>query len=299
VSEPRDAAPAPGWYPDPDGTPGQVRWWNGAGWSDLTTPAGPGVAVQRSPVLAPPEPPRSATSSSGSLASPERPPRSFPTRRVVVLSVVALVVVLVVALVDGRFGSPTPNADSSGPSSAVPSGPTFAPGTTRIVDDVAGLSYPWLGENWLEWNLWGQAETTDVHGQYFVTQEHLPDSSEVFIAQCTSGPVADGYGWSGPATLQSTVEALAASVRADYYPGPNEQTIRRDEARTVDGHQAWLVEFDLAWDVPGYDSTGERAALLLVDVGRAAPALLYLSIPNTHAELYGVIDQVLEEVQVL
>jgi hypothetical protein len=39
--------------------------------------------------------------------------------------------------------------------------------------------------------------------------------------------------------------------------------------------------------------------LLLIDVGRSAPALLYLSIPNTHAELYGVIDRVLGDVEVL
>lgn len=28
-----DVAQRPGWYPDPDGVPGE-RWWNGAGWSD-------------------------------------------------------------------------------------------------------------------------------------------------------------------------------------------------------------------------------------------------------------------------
>ena len=73
----------------------------------------------------------------------------------------------------------------------------------------------------------------------------------------------------------------------------------RDEDRTVDGHAAHLYEFQLSWDVPGYDATGERAALLLIDVGRPAPALLYISIPNTHAELYGVIDRVLDAVEVL
>jgi hypothetical protein len=300
VSEP--GRPAPGWYPDPDGAFGLVRWWDGDRWSDVATPAGPGVSVQRSRVLAPPAPRPAATSSSGTLASPERPQRPqrpFPTGLVVALSVVALVVVLVVALVNGSGDATTPTADPSTPSSAAPSGPTFAPGTTRIIDHDSGLSYPWLGENWLEWNLWGQFETTAVAGEYFVTQEHLPDSTDVFIAQVTSGPLADGYGWAGPSTLQASDEQLADSVRGNYYPSPNERAVRRDEARTVDGHPAWLYEFDLSWHVAGYDSTGERAALLLVDVGRPAPALLYISIPNTHAELYGVIDQVLESVQVL
>jgi hypothetical protein len=109
----------------------------------------------------------------------------------------------------------------------------------------------------------------------------------------------EAYGWAGPETLQATTAAIADSVRGNYYPQPNERRIMRDEARTVDGHAAHLVEFRLAWDVPGYDATGERAALLLVDVGRPAPALLYISIPNTHAELYGVIDRVLDAVEVL
>jgi hypothetical protein len=75
--------------------------------------------------------------------------------------------------------------------------------------------------------------------------------------------------------------------------------VLRDEAMTVDGAPAWLYEFTLSWDVEGYEASGERAAMLVVDVGRPAPALLYISIPNTHAELYGVVDRVLEAVEVL
>jgi len=295
VSELGNTPPAPGWYPDPDGAPGFVRWWNGAAWSDVTTPAGPGVAVQRSPVLAPPPP---AEPSVSRAVPPPSNPRSFPAGRVVGLSVVALIVVLVVGVLVGKSNDSTTVADPPVPSGSAPSGPTFAPGTVRIIDEDSGLSYPWLGENWLEWNLGAQYEMTHIAGQYFMTQEVVPGGG-IFIAQCTSGPIGEGYGWAGPSTLQGTVLALADSVRANYYPAPNEPRVLRDEGRTVDGHPAHLYEFDLSWDVPGYDSTGERAVLLLVDVGRPAPALLYLSIPNTHAELYGVIDQVLDAVEVL
>jgi hypothetical protein len=34
----------PGWYPDPDGTPGE-RWWNGSGWSDSRRGGTPVAAV--------------------------------------------------------------------------------------------------------------------------------------------------------------------------------------------------------------------------------------------------------------
>jgi hypothetical protein len=214
--------------------------------------------------------------------------------------VLGVVVAVVAALLVGNAGTGTGTA--SGPTASAvpepPAGGTFAPGTVRIFDRAAGISYPYLGESWFEWALGSQEEITSIAGQYFTTQEVTPDDSS-FIAQCTSGPVAEGYGWAGPATLATTVSTLADSVRENYYPEPNERRIVRDEERTVDGHAAHLVEFQLTWDVPGYDATGERAALLLVDTGLPAPALVYISIPNTHAELYGVIDQVLEDVDVL
>jgi hypothetical protein len=141
-------------------------------------------------------------------------------------------------------------------------------------------------------------ETDGVAGQYFVTQDD-PPSGGLYLAECTSGPVAAGFGWTGPQSLRATTLEVAASERANYYPAPNEQRVLRDEPRTVDGHDAHLYEFQLSWDVAGYDATGERVAVLLVDVGRPAPALLFVSIPNTHAELYGVVDRVVEDVDVL
>jgi hypothetical protein len=286
--------PAPGWYPDPDGASGMVRWWNGTSWSDVATPVGPGVAVQSSPVLAPPVPPAVPF-------EPPMPPGSGNrTPWIVGISLLVLVAVVGAALVLGRSSSESPVAAPGTASSQPPppAGPTFPPGTVRIIDEVSGVSYPFLGDGWYEWALWEQAETTATAGQYFTTQEVTPDGT-TFISQCSSGPLADGFGWAGASTLQTTLAAVADSVRLHYYPAPNERKVLRDEARTVDGHAAHLYEFQLAWHVPGYDASGERAALLLIDVGRPAPALLYISIPNTHAELYGVIDQVLDSVDVL
>lgn len=288
----------PGWYPDPDGAPRMVRWWSGEVWSDVATPAGPGLVVGTMPGvptrLADPVPPGPGPQENG-------PDSRTPW--VVGLTLLVLAVVVVTAVLVGTSGDrdPTPAAGPSGPTFSLPAPadpPEFPPGTVRVVDEAAGISYPHLGNGWFEYDLAPKAETTSTAGQYFVTQDD-PPSGGVYLAECTSGPIADGFGWTGPESLRSTALAIAASERALYYPSPNEQRVLRDEALTVDGHDAHLFEFQLSWEVPGYEATGERAAVLLVDVGRPVPALLFLSIPNTHAELYGTIDRVVDGVEVL
>jgi hypothetical protein len=243
----------------------------------------------------PPPEPREEIITGG---EPDRPRRRGGW--LVGLGLLAVVVVVVAALVGGSAADDPVATESGGPTTgAAPSGPSpFPPGTIRIVDENAGISYPHLGNGWFEYDLLPKPETLTMAGQYFVTQED-PPSGGVYLAECTSGPVADGFGWAGPDSLRDTALAIAASQRANYYPSPNEQRVLRDEPRTVDGHEAHLFEFQLSWDVPGYDATGERAAVLLIDVGRPAPALLFVSIPNTHAELYGVIDRVVDAVDVL
>lgn len=78
---PRDvsAAPRPGWYPDPAGTPELYRWWDGGGWGEAISES-PSAPSPRTQVLADPT---------------EEPARRRPSR---LRAVVALVVCLALFL---------------------------------------------------------------------------------------------------------------------------------------------------------------------------------------------------------
>ncbi len=292
---------APGWYADPDGVPGLQRWWSGTGWSELTQggptytgPAGYGSAPYGS-VAAPPRPPPDV------IGSPERRTRPGWLPGALLGGAVLLIIVLAVTLLSwGSEGGRPPIGDPGIPTAPTDTGPenTFPPGTVRIIDPDAGISYAYLGEGWREVAFDPRPEMITTHGQYIVTQETVPDGG-TFIAEASSGPLAPQFAVTGPADFAAVIDAVSESFRANYYPAPNEKDVLSSEPVTIDGRQGHLLSFDLTWDVAGYDSTGERVALLLLDTGRERPAVMYISIPNTHAELYGIIDQLVASIQLL
>lgn len=294
---------APGWYDDPDRVPGQQRWWDGQSWGELTRggPAAVGTPSGR---------PGATTGGDVRAAHPGEDiigtRDGAATRLTWVLIAAALAVVVVVALVvvglGGRDTPPILGPGPTGPITAVPtpgpSDPGLPPGTVRIIDPDAGISYAYLGEGWREVDFEQRAEMRTVHGQYIVTQQTVPGGGE-FIAEATSGLIAEPFGPTTPDGYAALAVPLVESFRANYYPGPNQQNVLTSQPVVVDGHEGYLTVVDLRWDITGYDSTGERAALLIMDTGKEVPALVFVSVPNTHAELYGIIDQLIASIQLL
>ncbi len=275
----------PGWYDDPDGVPGRQRWWNGASWSDVTSGGTTATAQAIRPAYDVIEGGR-----------PKRLRSWLPWA--IVGGAVLLIVVLAVTLVGGSRGGPAIAEPTIGPIPTTEPSDTFAPGTTRILDPDASISYAYLGEGWREVDSLPRPEMLAVHGQYIVTQEAVPDGGQ-FVAECSSGPLARQFQVTGPQDFAGIIDPLSESFRANYYPAPNERDVLSSEAVTLAGRSGHLLKFDLTWDVAGYDSTGERVALLLLDTGKERPALVYISVPNTHAELYGVIDQLIASIELL
>ena len=212
------------------------------------------------------------------------------------LGVVALVVVLL--LVTGVFTAKNPDDSEGSPQSiSIPPSSQSDQHPVRIVDKNSGISYEYLGEGWKDFQLGPVVENQTTVGEYIVTQKTVPNGGE-FIAQVTSGLLATSFGTPTPDAYPTTLEAIETSVRGHYYPEPNEPTNLKQQPVTIDGHSAYERSFDLTWNVKGYDSTGERVVLLLIDSGKSSPVFFYCSFPNTHAELYPLIDKVIASITV-
>ncbi|WP_134322617.1 hypothetical protein [Cumulibacter soli] len=204
-----------------------------------------------------------------------------------------LSILVMTGVFDASVDEPGANPQATGDYS----NPSDDPKALRVIDKASGISYDYLGEGWKDYSMGVMEENQATVGEYVVTQESVPSGGQ-FIAQVTSGLLSTSFGSPSAAEFPQVLAEVEESVFGNYYPLPNEPTNQSERALTIDGHDAYERITDLTWDVDGYDSTGERVHLLMIDTGKSAPVFFYCSFPNTHAELYPLIDQVIASIKV-
>jgi hypothetical protein len=230
--------------------------------------------------------------------------------------VIGLAIILIVALSGGggAFGgdkaaAPTdvrPPLAQMCPAPTVPpgNGPTGAPSAPpatgeRTVDQEAGISYRAYGAPWQTWNEVWRAGTLEVPyrvGQHFVTETY---SRGLYHASILSAAVPAADNDAVSLNLECVGRQVAADVRAEYYPQPNTMEPLRDEVTTLGGRPAWVSKFRLHFAAPGLAAKDELSAVAVIDVGKPAAAVLYVSIPGTHRQFDYVVDDVLASVRPL
>jgi hypothetical protein len=187
-----------------------------------------------------------------------------------------------------------PSAAPARPPNAVP--PAAGPRTT---DPEAGISYRRYPAPWQPWDTTWRAGTLEVPyktGQHFVTERYSAGSYHASILSAAV-PAADNDAVT--LDLECVGRQVAADVRAEYYPQPNTMEPLRDEMTRLGGRPAWVSKFRLRFRSPGLTATDELSAVAVIDVGKPAAAVLYVSIPGTHRQFDYVVDDVLESVRPL
>lgn len=267
---------APGWYPDPGGQHGHFRYWDGAAWSPTTT---------TDPSQGPPgtNPLGTAPGGPGGSGSPGRrkTPIGLLIAAVVGIVLIAVVVTLGVRAIGDRItgggtpgGQPTsevcPTEDTTAES------PAAQPGDGRVHGGV--LSYPELPAPWSA----PEREYRIPFGRDVLRQDIVIEQDPDWLAGVFVGELLSGDGFFGP---EQGSEIVMKCVSGTFY-GEGEVTyeVDRNEALTVDGHDAWVVEADFHFDVSGVDAKSERVIIVIISTGEGAAGLFFASIPENAME---------------
>ncbi len=158
------------------------------------------------------------------------------------------------------------------------------------------LSYPQLGDPWgaPEWD-YRMPFGRDVNTQVVMVEPNY-DALSSWVASILVGELVAGDGFFGP---QQGAEIVGRCVLGAFY-GDNvvNSTTITDKATTVDGHDAWLLEMHLTFDIKGLQEKGETAIILIVATGEDSSSVFYASIPDSRPELLADAREVQKQLQV-
>ena len=101
--------------------------------------------------------------------------------------------------------------------------------------------------------------------------------ASILVAELQAG---DGF-FSPEQGSQVVVKCI---LGAFYGDAPVTSDVKVDEQTTIDGRDAWVVESQLSFDIPGLRTKGELLIVAIVSAGRPR-ACYYASIPDTRPDL--------------
>lgn len=214
---------------------------------------------------------------------------------------VAIVVlgVLAVRAVGGALGG-GPFLPGGEPSSDVcppadPASPSPQPTDGRV--HGGRLSYPALGAPW------GAPVPEDrvafgrgVLQQYVETENGQFGQFTSWGAAVLVGELVAGDGFFTP---KDGAAIVVKCVTGTFY-GDTEVTRddQKNAAITVDGHNGWIIESNLGFDVPGLQAKHELLIVAIVDTRDGAAGLFYASVPENAPQLVGPARQALADLRV-
>lgn len=206
------------------------------------------------------------------------------------VAVIVLIAVFAVRAATGGGGiSPQlPGGQGSQDSCPTPetasAGPAIQPNDGRV--HGGPVSYPELGPPW------SRPETptnpvpfgSDVKQQSVLVEPGYDPAhpNSQWIASVLVAELQAGDGFFSP--QQGSEVVVKCILGAFYGDNPVTSNVKTNEAATIDGHEAWLVESQLSFDIPGLQVKGELLIVAIVSAG-ATSGLYYASIPNSRPEL--------------
>jgi hypothetical protein len=118
----------------------------------------------------------------------------------------------------------------------------------------------------------------DVQSQD-ATVEQNAQGQPTWVAAVLVARLLAGDGFFGP---EQGAKVVAECVTGKFYGNADvERTDSRNEATSVDGRSAWLIEAHLTFSLPDIETTGETMIIVVVETVTGEAGLFYASIPDT------------------
>lgn len=289
----------PGWYPDPAGSPGRFRYWDGRAWSP-TTSSDPGGT---------PTPGLGAPGGATPNGAGKEPSDPRGRRSGVLILALALLVVLVlvgVFVVRGLVGDrpivnpgPLPSSTVSGwddtspdpppeetispsdPADTPPPTPTPSPTPTAAPSEELPLQpcpvgapsarqdHPADGRvhggglSFPEVSGWEDGGGTAFRWAYDVGAQTTLVETPDWYANLAVGALFTGDGFDEP--RRSAELVMQCVITSGLYPDLSGREDIWSKAVTVDGRPGWSIRADVLIDDPDLEATGDTVEVIVVD----------------------------------
>lgn len=268
------------------------RYWDGSAWSAVLSPqphGAPPAAGASEPRTAPVEPAQ---------------PRSGRGWLIAGAAIVVALVVVVAFIVRGVITSSDEVGSDPGPGSDQQVCPPLdlqGPTENAVRDGrVYGglLSYPLLTQPWSP-----PAPENRIPYGFNAWTQNIPVESYTsngtaygWVASVMIGELRAGDGFFSPEEGSGIVTTCI--VGSFYGDAKVERNDTVNRAVQVDGHDAWLVETELSFSIPGLVTEGEWLAVLIVDTGEGRASIFSASIPDTTPQWIAPARQAMADLQV-
>lgn len=275
------------------------RYWDGRQWSPTLSPDPTAPPPGQAPYGQPPY-------GQGYGTAPEA---SAPSRRGAIgwwLAAGALVVALVMLVtwavrlgtggggLAGGGGQPTTQVCPPG-EYGTPTPMPVQPADGRV--HGGGLSFPMLpapfGPVIPEYGIPFARGTVQ---QLVVVEEDFDGRGSDWVAPVIVGDLAAGDGFFSPEDGSRIV--VDCIVDRFYGDSPVDRVDVVNAPTTIDGREAWLVESQLSFDVPGLVTDGELLLVAIISTGPDSSGIFYASIPDSTPELVDPARQALAGLRV-
>lgn len=280
------------------------RWWDGSAWTPTVTPnpyapppqAGPAPQYSVSSAQQVPSGAQQNTTGYPGANGPADPYAQAAARKSS-WGALAVIAVVVIALIAGAFallGSDL-NPFSGEPAASNPTTDVCPKVTAETVSPTphtaaAGrvqggrLSYPQLSAPW------GAIEQEvrvpfgrDVVGQSVLVEGNYDGEGSNWVASIVVGELVAGDGFFSPEEGSAIVTRCIMGVF--YGDAVLDRTDVLNQATTIDGYDAWLVEMHLGFRIQGLRETGETAIIVIVSTSQESSSIFYASVPDSTPQL--------------